>query len=182
MRHIDSNLLRGLALGVLVGGLAPLLAPDVEGFEPGGFRFETATRVPLAPAEAFRAFTEDVGTWWDHTFSGESSNLEIDARPGGAFWEWFDEARTSGLEHARVTWCEPGAKLVMRGPLGFHGMAVDGVYALTFTPDGDGTTVAVDVHGSGEYGPSDGAIVERVWQHFLDEAYRPYAEGLAGSR
>lgn len=139
---------------------------SAEAFTPRGFRFTATTEVPLAPPEAFDAFTGDVSPWWDHTFSGAPAKLVIEPVAGGGFWEHFDDAG-NGVLHARVTWAERGKRLVLRGPLGLHGRAADLVFSLTFEAAGDGTRVTVEGRGSGELGEGDGAVVKSVWEHFL---------------
>jgi hypothetical protein len=59
-----------------------------------------------------------VGRWWDpaHTYSHDSKNLSIDARPGGCFCERL--ADNGGVQHAMVVLAIPGKTLRLVGGLG----------------------------------------------------------------
>jgi hypothetical protein len=176
---------------VLAGTLAALplahgmlrAAPDdapPQTFESVGFSFEREVVVPTTPDRAFAFFTGDVSGWWDHTFTERPAKLVIEPKVGGGFYELFDE-QENGIQHAVITWCEPGRKLVMRGPLGLHGRAADLVTTITFEALGENETrVVASVHGVGEFGETGPRIVAEVWRHFLVEAYGPWVEKQAG--
>ena len=144
-------------------------------FEPTGFVLEVATEVPVPPAEAFDAFTGDVSGWWDHHFAPEPAALVIEPRVGGTFHELFGE-EGEGVIHGEITWCQRGERLVIRGPFGFHGMALDLVHTISFEATEGGTRVAVSIHANGEAEPEHPAVIERVWNHFLVEQYRAWVE------
>ena len=156
-----------------VAAIRPWRADPTEQ-ELRAFSFEHEVRVPVAPEAAFDAFTGDVSPWWDHTFSTDPVRFEIEPRAGGGFWEIFDE-EGNGLLHARVTWAERGKKLVFRGPLGFHGRAVDMVHTFVFEADGGATRVRATVEAMGVFEESHPAIVEQVWHHFLGR-YQEHVE------
>lgn len=79
---------------VLLCGLlaAASWAQEVREFTPRGFSFEDSVVLPVDPATAFDLATGDVRPWWDHSFSEKPRALTIEARPGGRFFETFDEA------------------------------------------------------------------------------------------
>ena len=143
----------------------------------GSFRITQEVTVPVEPARAFALFTDNVAEWWDHCFSGQPSNLSMDAQPGGLFYERFGEGE--GVIHAEFTLVERGKRLVMRGPLGFHGHALDLVCTVEFeaTEDG-GTRVSAKAVGAGELEEGWSDAVDRVWQHFLAGRFQPYVERL----
>jgi len=147
------------------------------------FSFALETEVPGSPEEAYDAFTGDVSGWWDHTFSGDPLRLEIEPKPGGAFLEVFDESG-DGVQHAVVTWADRGERLVLRGPLGLHGEALDLVATLDFAATDAGTRVSLRVNSMGALEEDVASIVESVWRHFLLEQYRPWAarRAKAGAR
>lgn len=135
---------------------------------------DLAVDVDLAPAAAYRAFTVEIGQWWDHHFSESPYLLRLDARPGGAFVEFFDAAG-NGAEHARVILAREGEMLRMVGPLGLSGRAVEFVHTFTFAArEGGGTTVSLHLEVIGALGPETRAIVLQVWEHFL-AAFREHA-------
>ena len=174
--HLALLLLAPLTLGLAVASPRSS-ATGVERFEPLGFRFQLDVEVPLAPEAAFDAFTGDVSPWWDHRMSEEPTRFEIEPAAGGAFVEIFDESG-AGLHHAQVTWAQRGKRLVFRGPLGFHGRAVDMVHSFDFEATEAGTRLTARVHGLGEFEESEPAVVEAVWEHFLG-SYAEHARGLA---
>lgn len=180
--------LAALALALVATGCAsaparaPAAAPAAAPAHPlASFAFAVETDVPLDPLAAYDAFANDLGRWWDHTFSGDPAAFYLEARPGGGFYELFDEGG-DGVLHATVTWAERGKRLVFRGPLGLHGKAVDLVSDVSFAPAAGGTRVRVDVHVAGEVEPESAPLIESVWRHFLVERYALYARGELGER
>jgi hypothetical protein len=141
----------------------------------GAFAFQDSVRVPLPQEEAFERFLE-VDAWWDHHFSQDPAEFYIEARPGGGFYEIFDESG-DGILHATVIAVSRGTLLRMRGPLGFTGYALDGVYTLSFRPAETGTWVHLDVRAAGELEEGWDRAMQSVWHHFLAERFKPYAEG-----
>jgi hypothetical protein len=161
--------LAGWALGAFAGDQRTAM-------ELRGFAIEKEVMVPLDPVAAFDAFTGDVRPWWDHTFSEKPARLVIEARPGGHFLEVFDEAG-NGVVHGLVTWSERGKKLVIRGWLGpFHSMAGVLVHTFSFLPAESGTKITASIRMAGEFDGSTASAVDRVWDHFLIERFKPYAE------
>jgi hypothetical protein len=100
----------------------------------------------------------------------------IDPRPGGGFYEIFDETG-DGVLHATVIYAHRGKLLRLDGPLGLSGRAVKIVWTLGFEPAGnDSTALTLSVHGSGEIEKGVPETVEQVWRHFLFERFKPYIE------
>ena len=63
------------------------------------------------------------------------------------------------------------------GPLGLSGRAVQIVTTYEFSESGtDSTLMKVSVHGSGELEPDLPVLVEKVWEHFIFERFKPYIE------
>jgi uncharacterized protein YndB with AHSA1/START domain len=134
MRHLLPFVLCAF-LGVVVPAAA-----DVIDTAPGGFTVKIAVDVASPPADVYRALVERVGTWWsaDHTWSGNSANLSIDARPGGCWCEKL--ANGGGVQHMTVAYVDPGKLLRFRGALGpLQAMAVDGSMTWELTKAGDKT-------------------------------------------
>lgn len=176
-----------LLAGLLASLTGPVISPPhlagqaipQPGLRPfGAFTFEDSVHVSLSPGEAFDRFLE-VDAWWDHRFSENPSRFYIDARPGGGFYEIFDDSE-SGVQHATVIYVVRGEVLRMRGPLGLSGYALDMVYTLTFEAGGSGTWVRLEVRGAGELEEGWPGIVQGVWHHFLAERFKPYAGGELG--
>lgn len=146
------------------------------------FQFEMNFNYPGNPNFVFDHLTGDISEWWDHSFSPKPFKLFIEPRPGGGFYEIFDEAGNGAL-HATVIYAKRGEMLRMEGPLGLSGQALTLVCTYTLKPSGsDGTQLTLNVNGAGEYSPETPEIVRQVWEHFLWERFKPYIEGHHGHR
>jgi uncharacterized protein YndB with AHSA1/START domain len=133
------RLLLPFVLCALLGLVVPAAA-DVIDSAPGGFSVKIAVDVASPPADVYRALVERVGTWWsaDHTWSGNSENLSIDARPGGCWCERL--ANGGGVQHMTVAYVDPEKLLRFRGALGpLQLLAVDGSMTWELTKAGDKT-------------------------------------------
>jgi hypothetical protein len=140
------------------------------------FSFKKEIVLPGTPETIYDAITGDISGWWDHSFSDKPYKLYIEAKPGGGFYELFNE-KGDGVKHATVIYAERGKMLRMDGPLGLSGKAVQMVTTYAFTPAGnDSTKLLLSVHGAGEVEEGIPAIVEKVWDHFLVDRFKPYVE------
>jgi len=147
----------------------------------GGFAFEIDVVVAGAPEQVFDAFTGKTIEWWDHSFSAKPLRMYFEPRPGGGFYEIFDE-QGHGVRHAEVTWAERGKRLRFIGPLGLAGNAIDLVHTLDFEPVEQGTRLRLSVQATGAVQDGWPETVERVWRHFLEERFRSYLAGRVGSQ
>jgi hypothetical protein len=165
--------------------LLPLLAAvpapaEIVDLRTGGFEVVQETVVPGTTYAVYDEITGDVSGWWDHTMSDDPARLVIDARPGGHFYEHFDESGENGAIHATVIYADRGKKLVFRGPLGFSGHPLELVVTWELTADGvDRTRVKVTCRGEGELQEGWAEAVDDVWHHWLIEQFRPWMENLA---
>ncbi len=188
------DLVLGATCGVFLAGMLGLGFPgDVvptadrpaEAIETGGFTFTFERTVPGTPRVTYDALTGDISGWWDHTFSGNPYRLYIEPRPGGGFYELFNESG-DGVRHAVVTAAERGALLRFEGPLGLAGHALHMVATYELAEvglEGTSTNLKVTVHAAGEMQDGWAKTVEDVWHHFIDERFVPYMEagGRAGN-
>jgi uncharacterized glyoxalase superfamily protein PhnB len=72
--------------------------------------------VPVDPATAFIAFTEELDQWWvrgpiNYFDSGRAVGMRCEPGVGGRLIEVYDEATGEGLELGRITVWEPGIRL-----------------------------------------------------------------------
>lgn len=139
------------------------------------FSFTVETTLPGTSNAIYDHLTGDISPWWDHTFSGNPHKLYIEAKPGGGFYEIFDESG-DGVRHAVVTAAHRGKLLRMEGPLGLAGHALTLVSTYHLTEVNDSTTLKVEVHGAGEFKEEWPQVIENVWQHFIIEQFKPYWE------
>jgi uncharacterized protein YndB with AHSA1/START domain len=129
--------LRALALSTLVGLCAS--AAHAAEIAANGFVVRHEVVIAAAPPKVYDALVDRVGGWWNsqHTYSGDSGNLTIDARPGGCFCE---RLASGGVEHMRVVHVRRNQLLRMYGGLGpLQGSGVAGAMTWTLSPAQDAT-------------------------------------------
>ncbi len=181
MRLVPVALAATLVAGTALGFTLARSGEPVR-FAPAGFGFELTAHSPGTPQATFDLFTGDIAPWWDHTFAAKPLKLVLEAKPGGGFYEIFDEAG-NGVKHAEVLVALRGEELVFRGPLGFGRMGVhlDFVHRLLLAADeAGGTKLTLTVHGAGEIAEGVPETVQKVWEHFLLERFEPYAREKLG--
>ncbi len=140
------------------------------------FQFEMNFNYPGDPGFVYDHLTGDISEWWDHSFSSSPYKIFIEPRPGGGFYEIFDESGDGAL-HARVIFAKRGEMLRMEGPLGLSGQALTLVCTYTLKASGsDGTMLTLNVNGAGDFSPDTPETVRQVWEHFLWERFKPYIE------
>ena len=108
-RHL---LLAGLLLGAGSAGRAEIVSASSNGFE-----IQHSIQLVAPPATVYAAFGR-IGGWWatGHTYSDDPANLRLALAPGGCFCERLPSG--GGIEHMRVTYVDPGKRVVMTGALG----------------------------------------------------------------
>lgn len=155
---------------------AVLIAQENKKAKYDVFSFDKEVTLPGTPETIFDAVTGDISGWWDHSFSDSPKKFFIEARPGGGFWEIFDE-KGNGVLHATVIYSDRGKILRFNGPLGLSGKAIQVVTTYIFNPvSSDSTMFKVSVHAAGEVDEGVPEIVESVWNHFIFEQLKLYIE------
>lgn len=140
------------------------------------FQFEMNFTYPGDPGFIYDHLTGDISDWWDHSFSQQPYKLYIEPRPGGGFYELFDESG-DGARHATVIFAKRGEMLRMEGPLGLSGLALTLVCTYVLKSSGeDGTLLTLQVNGAGEFTEETPEMIRQVWEHFLWEQFRPYIQ------
>ncbi|HWP37462.1 MAG TPA: SRPBCC domain-containing protein [Gemmatimonadales bacterium] len=141
MKQTRRHTVRILVLAVLYGPFAWQAAAPAQS---NGFSVKHEAVINAPPAGVYRALVQQVGEWWNpqHTYSGDSKNLSIDARPGGCFCETLPAG--GGVEHLRVVYLVPGEMLRLSGGLGpLQASGVVGTLSWKLTDTGSATTVEV---------------------------------------
>jgi hypothetical protein len=165
MRQLPTVVLTGLA----VAGAAPATA-EVVASSDRGFVSHNEAVVGATPAQVWAAMLRPAG-WWNggHTYSGNASNMTIDAVAGGCFCEVIPDSRggpSGQIEHMRVVYLAPGSTLRMTGGLGpLQAEAVTAVLTMSLEPTGQGTKITWDYVVGGYMRPSMtelAPVVDRV--------------------
>src|SRR5579872_6203267 len=149
-----------IRFSVLMFLLLPcLLQSETKELKTGAFQVTQEVILPAKPEAVYDAVTGDITGWWDHSFSGKPKKLYIEAKPGGGFWEIFNDAG-EGVLHATVIYAEPGKMLRFAGPLGLSGQAVNVVTTYEFIPDPAGTRLRLTCSVAGQIEDGEEKLVE----------------------
>jgi len=122
---------------------------DVVSSDAHGFEVRESVQVHASPALTWASLTH-VGRWWSaaHTYSGKSANLTLSTVAGGCFCERLPAG--GSVEHMRVSFVDPGKRLVLTGALGpLLNEAVTGVMDIRMEKNETGTRVSVSYKTSG---------------------------------
>ncbi len=118
-----------------------------------GFTVQHSVQINRPPQYVYNVLVKGIGKWWspDHTFSGDASNLSIDARPNGCFCERLGEG--AAVRHLTVVFVSPGRRLGMSGGLGpLQQVGVNGSLGFDLSQDGSGTRLKL-TYAVGGYHP-----------------------------
>jgi uncharacterized protein YndB with AHSA1/START domain len=139
------------------------------------FTLEQEVVLAGSPAEVYNAVTGDISPWWDHHFTATPKKFYIEPRPGGGFYEIFNDSG-DGLLHGTVIWAERGKRLRFSGPLVLSGKVAEFVTTYDLNPDPAGTRLHLTVNFGGQLPEGFEKVVDEVWHHFLFERLKPYME------
>jgi uncharacterized protein YndB with AHSA1/START domain len=136
-----------LAAGLLA--LSTRADAEVVSANPNGLHVREIVQLVVPTASAWEAFAR-IADWWnkDHTYSGDSANLALTLSPGGCFCERIPTG--GGIEHLRVTYVEPGKRVVLTGSLGpLLYQATAGVMDVQIERIAGGSKVTLDYRAAG---------------------------------
>jgi|HubBroStandDraft_1064217.scaffolds.fasta_scaffold95850_2 uncharacterized protein YndB with AHSA1/START domain len=109
-----------------------------------GFTVQVAAHISATPDRVYAALITPA-RWWspDHTFSGSSANLSVEAKAGGC---WCEKLPNGGsVAHLTVVYTDPGKLFRLRGALGpFQSHAVDGAMTWSLKAGGGGTELSLE--------------------------------------
>ena len=169
-------------IGLLL--VASSAAAEVVSAGPNGFHVRQSVQIVVPPDAAYSGFGR-VSNWWnkEHTYSGDSANLSMALTPGGCFCERLPNG--GGIEHMRVSYLDPGKRIVLTGSLGpllFE--ATTGIMDMQFERTAGGSKITMDYKAAGfanggadKMAPLvDGVLAEQF------RRYREYVRQPAGKR
>jgi len=162
-----------VVLGCLT--LSLIARAEVTDFPVRGISITDSVILPVPPDTAFDVMTGDISGWWDHSFSDSPKAFFIEPKPGGGFFELFDDAG-NGVKHATVLYAERGKLLRFEGPLGLSGMAVVFVTTWEFAAVEGGTKISLTVNAAGQITEGFETVIAGVWHHFFYDGLKPYVE------
>ena len=163
-----------LLIGIFL--MSGWLLAETHELKVGGFSIHHQLTLPGTPEVIYDAITRDISGWWDHSVSDNPFKFYIEPKPGGGFYEIFNESG-DGVKHATVILANRGKILRFDGPLGLSGNAIQMVHTYEFEPVGnDSTLLKLIVNAAGQMKESWPELVDEVWHHFLFEQFKPYIE------
>jgi uncharacterized protein YndB with AHSA1/START domain len=130
--------------------LPALAIGDVVDSGANGFTLKTAVQIQAPPAEVYRKIVFNVGDWWSpqHTFSGNSHNLTMEAKAQGCFCEKLPNE--GSVRHMEVLAALPGEKLVLSGAMGpLQALAVTGSMTWQLSAAEGGTKLELTYAAAG---------------------------------
>jgi uncharacterized protein YndB with AHSA1/START domain len=170
-----------VVLGLVVAGSAA--KAEVVSAGPNGFHLRQSVQMVVPQQAAYAAFGE-VRNWWnpEHTYSGKSANLGMTLVSGGCLCERLDNG--GGIEHMRVTFIDPGKRIVLTGSLGpLLYEATTGVMDMTFERIAGGSKVTMDYKVSGfaeggaeKLAPLVDAVLADQFKRYREYARKPGAK------
>lgn len=132
-----------LLIIALMGVAAAPAASEVTQAAPDHFAIEQTVTI-AAPIERAWSTLRSPQKWWDkeHTYSGDSANLYLDAQATGCFCEKLPGR--GSVEHGHIIYVEPPRALRLRTALGpLQAEGVDGALTITLEPQGEVTKVTL---------------------------------------
>ncbi len=129
---------------VMSAAPSPFAAATVLDSGKDGFTSQVEVVIAAPPEQVYQHLVNDIGKWWepDHTYSGDSANLYLEATTKG----WFGERLPTGgtVQHMEVIAVFPGKLLRLRGALGpLQEFAITGVMTWKLAPTDQGTRLTV---------------------------------------
>ena len=159
-------------------GPTPTASRDAGGTADRHIELHYAFKTAAAPERTYAAIT-GVARWWDsdHTYSGNASNLSLDAHAGGC---WCEQLADGGsVQHMTVLAAMPGRMLRLSGGLGpLQAGAVNAVMTWTIKRDGSGSDVSMSYLVDGYFPGGLGNVrgdVDAVLSHQV-ERLRAYID------
>ena len=170
--------MRLVLLGLLMATASPAAA-EVLSSGPNGFEVQETVNLVAPQATAYAAFGQ-LGQWWnkEHTYSGDANRMSLQLRPGGCFCEPLDGG--GGIEHMRVTYVQPGERVVLTGSLGpLLYEATSGVMDVKVERIAGGSRVTMNYRAAGFAKGGAAAMAPLVDQVLGDQLkrYRVFAAG-----
>jgi hypothetical protein len=169
---------------IVLSLLASPAAAGVVSAGPNGFHVRQSVQIVIPTDAAYTGFGR-VADWWnkDHTYSGDSGNLSMALSPGGCFCERLPNG--GGIEHMRVSYLDPGKRIVLTGSLGpLLYEATTGVMDMQFERTAGGSKITMDYKVAGFANGGAEKLAPLVDSVLADQfrRYREYVRRPSGKR
>ncbi len=162
---------------------AAIQKSEVTEVAANGFQIKMTIPCEAKPDVVYACFVDHIGDWWDksHTYTNNSKNLTIDARPHG----WLSETLPNGgfVRHFEIVYLAPNKTIRLEGGMGpLQDQGVAGSMTIHFKPSSDGTSTIDLTYNVGGFMPG-GENTMKQWAPVVKqvitgqmECLRDYAE------
>jgi hypothetical protein len=169
-------MMRTVLIGAVALAVAAPASAEVVSANSNGFEVRHTVNLVAPPGLAFASFAEVAG-WWDseHTYSGNAQQLSLGLSPGGCFCERFPAG--GGIEHMRVTYVDPGKRVVLSGALGpLLYQATAAVMDVEVKPRAGGSQLVLSYRAAGFFNGGADKLAPLVDQVLAEQMkrYRAY--------
>lgn len=137
-------------------------------------QIEQEVVIAAEPERTFSALTQGVDAWWAHGYQSPNSTVHLEPEAGGRFYEDFGQGRGSAY-FATVTYCDPGKKLYLMGPMGMSSPVL-GIINFDLEPDGQGTRLKLSHQIMGPVDEEVRAGYTSGWQELLERHFKRFVE------
>ncbi|WP_262693640.1 SRPBCC family protein [Kordiimonas aquimaris] len=146
-----TKMIGGICLGSML--FVPSALADIVKAKADHYTLKHEATSDMAPAVLWARLIQPE-IWWhpEHSYSGVSANLSLDATAGGL---WREDWAGGSVAHGEVLSVQTGKQLRLNAPFGpLQGLGVNVVWTITITPEGDGSKVTFDeiANGTSESG------------------------------
>lgn len=172
----------GLGIAALVVLAAAPARAEVISADAQHFDLRQSVQLVVPPAALFAAFAR-IDQWWSpaHSYSGDARNLRLTLAPGGCFCERFPGG--GGIEHLRVTYVDPGKRVVLTGALGpLLYEAVTAVMDVTVAPIAGGARLTLSYRAAGFAGSAADKLAPQVDRMLGEQVKRLRSYAAAAPR
>ncbi|MCX6126385.1 MAG: SRPBCC domain-containing protein [Proteobacteria bacterium] len=137
------------------------------------FRIEQAIEINAKPEKVFAQLTNDVSSWWDHSFLDNPKAVVLEPKIGGRFYE--DHGNGNGALYCTVIFVETNKNLVMQGAMGMRG-AVFGNISFELEEQGVATLLKLSHCAFGDVNEDHKASYSKGWQDLLGRRLKDLVE------
>jgi uncharacterized protein YndB with AHSA1/START domain len=171
---------RGAMIAVALAVTPPVLHAEITETSAVSLKSKNVLLIAASPQRVYQTLIR-VASWWDpeHTYSGQSGNLSLTAKPGGCFCEKLSGG--GGVLHMTVVYVAPNQRLTLSGALGpLQTAGLAGALTFQLVAKPAGTELAVVYNVGGYYPGGLASVAAGVDEVLLAQAQRLKAVAETG--
>ncbi|MGD6962285.1 metalloregulator ArsR/SmtB family transcription factor [Fictibacillus phosphorivorans] len=137
------------------------------------FHIEQEVVIQAKKETVFKALTEDISSWWHFRVGEKDSNLILEPKLAGRFYE--DWGNGEGALWGNVTYYKRNEEIRLNGLLGMSG-SVNSSYSYKLIEDGDRTVLQLSHQAVGILEPHWEEAHRHGWNELLAENLKKFVE------